>query len=244
MFKLKEIKLQVILFLSLFAVYLSIQTQDFAFLYTSLTAVAAALAAELIFSFLLTKRFSLSDSPIITGLIIGFVISSDERLWVFAAASIFAIGSKFLFRIKNKHIFNPAAFGSFLAIILFAANTQWKGTYLWIVLLPFGLYFIYKINKLELLSGYALVSLILFGIQAVIQKVPLWNIFGYFSYFFIFIMLIEPKTTPVKPKGKFLFGLGAGALIFILTQSGMMFDVELAGLLIMNMAVPLLNKIP
>lgn len=228
----------------LFAGYLSIQTKDVAFLYASLTAVAVALAAELIFSFLLTKKFSLSDSPIITGLIIGFVISSDERLWVFALASIFAIGSKFLLRIKNKHIFNPAAFGSFLVIILFSANTQWKGTYSWIALLPFGLYFIYKINKLELLSGYALTSLILFGGQAIIQKVPLWNIFGYFSYFFIFIMLIEPKTTPIKPKGKFLFGIGAGALIFVLTQAGMRFDVELAGLLIMNMAVPLLNKIP
>jgi Na+-translocating ferredoxin:NAD+ oxidoreductase RnfD subunit len=111
--------------------------------------------------------------------------------------------------------------------------------------LPFGLYFVYKIRKLEIIAGYAAVSLALFGIQALLQKIPLWHVFGYLSYFYIFVMVIEPKTTPVKPLGKLLFGAGVAGLIFVLTQLGAKFDVELCGLLIMNIAVPLvLKKIP
>ena len=63
------------------------------------------------------------------------------------------------------------------------------------------------------------------------------------SYFFIFIMLIEPKTTPLRPKGKVIFGVAVAALIFILTQLGVRFDVELSSLLALNLFVPLLNKI-
>lgn len=115
---------------------------------------------------------------------------------------------------------------------------------MWHILLPFGLYFISRIQKLEVLLGYGLTALGLFGIQAIMQNTPLLNIFGYLSYFYIFIMMIEPKTTPIKRRGKFIFGMGAAASIFILTESGARFDVELASLLILNLSVPLLNKMP
>lgn len=55
-------------------------------------------------------------------------------------------------------------------------------------------------------------------------------------------MLIEPKTTPVKPAGKIIFGAAVAILIFILTAAGVSFDVELAALLALNMLVPVLNK--
>ena len=60
---------------------------------------------------------------------------------------------------------------------------------------------------------------------------------------FIFIMVIEPKTTPVKKLGKYLFGSGIAALIFILTERGVKFDIELFSLLAMNLVVPFLNKV-
>jgi len=159
-------------------------------------------------------------------------------------ASFLAMCSKYLIHIHKKHLFNPAAFGIFLSVILFGASTQWKGTYMWYILIPFGAYFIFKIRKLEVLIGYGISALGLFGTQALMQKAPLLNIFGYLSYFFIFIMMIEPKSTPVKPAGKFIFGVGVAAFIFILTQFGVRFDAELCSLLILNLFVPLLNKIP
>ena len=87
---------------------------------------------------------------------------------------------------------------------------------------------------MEILAGYALVSLGLFGIQAILQNVPIVSVFGYLSYFFIFIMIIEPKTTPVKSAQKFIFGASLAGLIFVLTEMGVKFDVELFSLLAMN----------
>jgi len=43
---------------------------------------------------------------------------------------------------------------------------------------------------------------------------------------------------------KLIFGIGAAALIFVFVQAQVSFDAELAALLISNIFVPLLNKIP
>lgn len=239
----KSIKTQLIVYLACLALFLSIKDRDFMFLFSCLVAVISALSIEALFLYLRTRKFQITESAIISGLIIGFVLSSDEPWWKFVFASALAIISKHLIRIQKKHIFNPAAFGIFLTLVIFNSSTQWKGTYLWYVLVPFGLYFIYKIKKFEVLISYVFVSLALFGTQAVLAKVPVFHIFGYLSYFFIFVMMIEPRTTPVKPLGKYLFGSSVAGLIFVLTEIGAGFDVELFSLLAINASVLLLNKL-
>jgi len=239
-----SIKTKLILFLAGFAVFLSVKDRDAAFLLIMVVALISAIAADLTLSYLKDKKLSIPESSAISALIIGFVLASDNPWWITSLASLFAVSSKYLIRFNKRHVFNPAAFGIFLSIILFGANTQWKGTFLWYILLPAGLYFTYKIRKLELITGYLITALGLFGIQAVLNKVPLINIFGYLSYFYIFVMLIEPKTTPIKPLAKLTFGIGAAGLIFIFIQAQVSFDSELAALLILNFFVPLLNKIP
>jgi Na+-translocating ferredoxin:NAD+ oxidoreductase RnfD subunit len=241
--KIDSIKTQAILFLSAFAIFLSVKDRDAVFLFTTFIAVVFAALCESVFIFLKGKKPALTESSILSGLIIGFVIFRSQPWWIFALAAILAITSKYVLRFNNKHIFNPAAFGIFTAIILLRAQTQWQGTYDWYILAPAGLYAIIRIRKSELFFGYGVVTFILFGAQAVMQKVPVLNIFGYLSYFYIFVMIIEPRTTPVKPRAKWLFGASLAALIFVLTGTGVKFDVELASLLIMNMCVPLLNKL-
>jgi Na+-translocating ferredoxin:NAD+ oxidoreductase RnfD subunit len=240
---LRSVKNQLILYLVSFAVFLAVKDKDILFLAALIIAVISAAALESIILYLKTKAFQVTASSLITGLIVGYVLSSDEAGWKIIAASIFAILSKHLIRVRGRHIFNPAACGIFLAIVFLGVYTQWRGTFLWYILLPGGLYFSYKIKKIEVIAGYAIVALALFGAQAFFQKAPLWNIFGYLSYFYIFIMVVEPKTTPIKKMGKFIFGAGVAVLIFILTGWGVKFDVELFSLLAMNAAVPLANSL-
>ncbi len=244
MLNLKSVKTQLILYLIGFIVFLTLKDKASVFLFTCLIAVISAFVIESIILYLKTKKFQLTESSIITGLIIGYVISSDEVWWKFMLAVAFAIISKHLIVFKKKHLFNPAAFGIFLSLMILGVSTQWRGTYLWYILVPFGIYFMHKINKTEVVIGYFLVALLLFGIQAVIQKVNFWNVFGYFSYFYIFVMVIEPKTTPLQAKGKYLFGAGLAGLIFILTEVGVRFDAELFSLLVLNITVPILNLLP
>lgn len=243
MINLKSIKTQLIIFLACFALFLSIKEKDAIFLLTTFIAVISAVGVDTLILYLRNRRFTVTESSVISGLIIGYVLASDQPRWIFLLASISAIGSKHIIRIEKKHLFNPAAFGIFLAIILFGTQTQWKGTYLWYILVPAGLYFVYKIRKPEVIIGYGLASLILFGAQAVMQKINLLNMFGYLSYFYIFVMLIEPKTSPIKPLGKLLFGVGVAILVFIFTEMRAKFDAELCALLAFNSTVPFLNKL-
>lgn len=244
MFNLKSIKTQLILYLACFALFLAARDKDWAFLLAVLACVISTLAIETLILYFKTKKFQITESSIITGLIIGYVLSSDEMWWRFAFACFLAILSKHLIRFQKKHIFNPAAFGIFLTLIFLGASTQWRATYVWYILVPFGIYFAHRLKKLEIVIGYAIISLALFGIQAFLSGIPSGKIFGYFSYFYIFVMVIEPKTTPLRPPGKYLFGAGLAALIFILTEAGVRFDAELLSLLAANAAVPLLNRIP
>ncbi|MBI4706435.1 MAG: RnfABCDGE type electron transport complex subunit D [Candidatus Omnitrophica bacterium] len=239
----KSIKAQLIIYLFVFAVFLALKERDFAFLAAVAIAVIAAVSVESLILYFKTKKLQIAESSVITGLIIGCVVASDEAWWMFILAASLAISSKYILRFQKKHIFNPAAFGIFLTIILFGVPTEWKGTYLWYILVPFGIYFAYKIRKLEIVLGYTIISLLLFGTQDLLRELPLGNIFGYFSYFYIFVMVIEPKTTPVKSLEKYIFGAGLAVLIFVLTEAGARFDVELFSLLVMNASVPILNRI-
>lgn len=227
-------KNQLIIFLSVFAIYLSILDGNVDFLSAIFIAVFSAVFLDSMITYLKTRRLRIIDSSLITGLIIGYVISAGVPWWKFLLASIFAIGSKHLIRIKGRHLFNPAAFGIFLAVILLGVRTQWRGTNLWYILVPAGVYFAWKIRKLLIAGSYIFSSLILFGVYALVQKLPLLDVLKYQNYFFIFIMLIEPKTSPIRTKGKMIFSLAVAVLVFILTLCGVQFDVELFSLLVFN----------
>ncbi len=237
----KSIKAQLSIFLLLFALYLSFIGKDWLFLLSIGISIIAAVTTDFFITYLKTRKFIITESSIVSGLIIGYVISSGQPWWMIALASIFAISSKHFIRFKARHIFNPAGFGALITTFLLGASTEWKGAYLWYIIIPFGIYFVFKIRKQEIVTSYLIASFILFGVQAVIQNVQIFNILGYLNYFFIFIMLIEPMTTPMTYYGKIIFGSGAGVLIFILYALGIK-EAEILSLLCFNLIVPLVNK--
>ncbi len=241
--KLSSVKTQLIIFLTGLAIYIIAQGRGEKLIVSLIVAVVTAAAVEALAVYLKTKKFALSESSLITGLIIGLVAASNQEWWLVPAAAALAIVSKHLIRFNNKHLFNPAAMGIFLMVIIWHGQTEWHGTYLWPALVPAGLYFAWRFVKIEVLAGYLVVALSLFAITALARHDRLEHIFGYLSYFYIAIMLIEPKTSPIKVPGKYWFGAGAAAVIFILTETGVRFDAELAGLLAMNIFTPLLNGI-
>lgn len=157
----KSIKAQLVIYLTCLVIFLAIKDKSVIFLLTTGLAVFSALCVESAILYFRTKAFRLTSSSIITGLIIGCVLFSGQAWWKFLAASVLAILSKYLIVFKKKHIFNPAAFGIFLALILFGAYAQWRGTYAWYILLPCGVYFAQKIGKLKIVISYFLVSLAL-----------------------------------------------------------------------------------
>jgi Na+-translocating ferredoxin:NAD+ oxidoreductase RnfD subunit len=240
----RSIKVQINLFLIAFAVFLYLKEPHPAFLTGFFWAVFFSVLIEGILLFFKTRKFQITGSALTSGLIIGYVLSSGSPWWTFLAVAACAVGLKRVLLFHGKNLMNPAALGLFLAVLPFSGTTEWKGAYEWYLLVPAGLYFAYKIRKTEIVLGYFAMSLVFFVPQALEQGTPLINIAGYFNYFFIFIMLIEPKTAPATRWPKIVFGAEVACLVFLLTELGFPYEPELFALLIMNAFVPLLNEIP
>lgn len=237
-------KTQMLLFLLSFTVYLACTRKDPYSILLAIVISAYTVCLDGLLHYSQKKKLLFSESAGISGIIIAFVLSARNPWWLFFFAASVAILSKYFLRIKNRHVFNPAALGIMASIILFGGVTAWRGTYSWYILVPFGLYFAYRVRKIGLLIGYMLTTCILFGAACISEHASPFLVFGFVSYFYIFVMLIEPKTTPVRPWGKFLFGSAAALLIFVFTGMGVRFDAELATLLALNLTVPVLNALP
>lgn len=98
----------------------------------------------------------------------------------------------------------------------------------------------------EIPSGVLLSVLVLGGIADIVGAETEWtvlhHIFGGALLFGAFFIATDPVTSPLTPKGKFIFGLGVGALIMLLRlfsgyPEGVMFAV-----LLMNSVTPLINR--
>jgi len=240
----RSIKVQLNLFLIAFAVFLYVKEPNAALLAGFFWAILFSVLIEGTVLLLKTRKFQITDSALTSGLIIGYVLSAESPWWLFLAVAAFTVGLKRILRFRGKNLLNPAALGIFLAVLLLKGTTEWKGAYEWYILIPAGLYLVQKIRKMEIVWSYFAMSLALFIPQALMQGTPLTNIPGYFNFFFIFIMLIEPKTTPSTFGPKIAFGAGVALLVFILTEWGFRYEPELFALLVLNALVPWLNKIP
>jgi Na+-translocating ferredoxin:NAD+ oxidoreductase RnfD subunit len=243
MINLKSIKVQLNLFLVAFAIFLFLKEPNIVFLTGFFWAILFSVLLEGTFLYFKTKRFQTTESAFTSGLILGYVLSSESSWWMFLSAAVFAVGLKRLLRFRGKNLFNPAALGIFLTVFFLKGTTEWKGAYEWYVLIPAGFYIVYKIKKAGILGGYFAMSFLLFVPQALAQGSSLSDIPGYFNFFFIFIMLIEPKTTPPTRWSKMAFGAGVALLVFLLTEWGFRYEPELFALLILNALVPWLSKI-
>ena len=240
--KLTSIKVQLSLFLGLFAAYLTFAEKNFLFPLAIFIAILFSVASDTLINYLKNKKITVTESSIVTGLIIGYVLSNQESWLIIAMASIFAIVSKHVIRFRKSHIFNPAALGIFIVVLFFGAYTQWKVAYSWYILVPLGIYLASKIKRLSLIVSFFITSLFLYGPQAFLHNVSLVDIFGYLNYFFIFIMMIEPRTTPVRRRSKILFGMGVAAFIFAFYEFGVSLEAELYALLGVNFLGALLKK--
>jgi len=97
----------------------------------------------------------------------------------------------------------------------------------------------------EIPAGVVLSSFLLAGVGNWLGLTPftaLHHLVGGSLLFGAFFIATDPVTSPLTPKGKFLFGLGVGCLVILIRlfsgyPEGVMFAV-----LLMNAVVPLLNR--
>jgi len=183
-------------------------------------AVLAAVVVDLILAVILKHKIKFPDGAILTGLIIGLVLSSSIPFYQTAITAIVAILSKHFLKIKKKPIFNPAAFGLYFAILIFSSGQSWWGGFSllpsWCIvfLLIAGYLITEKVNKFPqvftFLGTYFLIYLIL-ALTPYSNTVDaldaLRNPFINSVLFLAFFMLTDPPTSPAKYKDQVWFGI-------------------------------------
>ncbi len=160
-------------------------------------------------------------SPLITGLSLSLLLRThDPALWLLAG--MLAIGSKFLLRVRGKHLFNPAAFA--IAVLVGAGGAwvspgQW-GVATWLVLLitSAGGMVLSRSGRLDTAVGF----LVCFGGLLLWRAwtlgdpwtIPLHQVQSGALLLFAFFMVTDPRSTPDSRLGRMLFVAAMSALAY------------------------------
>jgi ferredoxin-NADP reductase len=170
------------------------------------------------------------ESVYITALILTLIIpiTLPVNLLFLIGASVVAMAAKYLLVINKRHIFNPVA-ASVVAISLLSpehAATWWAGTPL---MLPFvlagGLLLLRKIQRGKMVSIFFVVYFLAIGASSLIFNgslvsiISLWQKSILYSpvFFFSFVMLTEPLTSPTTGKKRDYYSM-VTALFFSTPQ--------------------------
>jgi Na+-translocating ferredoxin:NAD+ oxidoreductase RnfD subunit len=240
--KVPSLNIRLSRFLILYGLGLAVLQKDIAFVLMTLNAVFFAMMSDAFLAYIHKQKWEFTDSSLITGLIVAFVLASHQAWWLVSLASIFAICSKYIFTINQKHIFNPAAFGIFLVMVILGARVEWHGAFLWYIMIPGAIYFVLQAKRIEIVISYSVMYLILFGFKIYFDHTSFADILRYTNYFFILIMLDDPLTSPHGRFGKIIFGVSVALLVFIFYVMKLRYEFYLTALLVGNLFVPWLNS--
>ena len=147
-------------------------------------------------------------SAYITGISVGILVRSPF-LWPYALGSLISIASKYVLRVKGRHLWNPSNFG--VSALLFLApatvtllSIQW-GNNLWpmVVIWVLGSVIVWRVGRLHISATYVASFLFFSFVRSAITGNP-WlasvaPITGPMYQLFIFFMVTDPKTT-VRPR--------------------------------------------
>jgi ferredoxin-NADP reductase len=161
------------------------------------------------------------ESVYISALILALILSpiksvSDLPLLFWAA--VLTMASKYILAINNKHIFNPVAVAVTLTALGFNGSASWWiGT---LSMLPFsllGLLIVRKIRRYDLVFYFFVASLVTMLGFSIIQGSNILTtlkqlMFSSPVFFFAFVMLTEPLTTPPTKSLQAAYGVLTGIL--------------------------------
>lgn len=167
-------------------------------------AIVAAIITEIILGRIFFGKWLNLASAYITGISVGILVRSPAY-WPFALGSVISIMSKYVLRIKGRHIWNPSNFG--IAVLLFLApetmailSIQWGNNLLPIVVIwTLGSIIIWRARRFHISATYVVSFLLFAFIRSWITGHP-WQaeiapITGPMYQLFVFFMVTDPKTT-------------------------------------------------
>ena len=177
----------------------------------TLLAIATSIIAECFLGRIFLGKWPHLASAYITGISVGILVRSPAY-WPFALCALISITSKYVLRVKDRHIWNPSNFG--ISALLFLAgdfvaslSIQW-GNFLapMLVIWALGAAIIWRLRRFHITGTYVMSFLVLEFLRAWMTHAP-WKseiapITGPEYQLFIFFMITDPRTTVRSKKGQ------------------------------------------
>jgi Na+-transporting NADH:ubiquinone oxidoreductase subunit NqrB len=166
-------------------------------------------------------------SAIITSLGISLLMKANSP-WLFLFAALFAIGQKFLVKIKGKHLWNPANFGIVLMILLsgeaWISPGQWgSGALLVFIIGSGGLAVLSHVKRLETGIAFILTLAFLEYCRTILYLGWEWDVLllklsSGSIWLFALFMITDPMTTPNARWPRIIWSMAVAGISFYLSN--------------------------
>jgi Na+-translocating ferredoxin:NAD+ oxidoreductase RnfD subunit len=167
-------------------------------------AIVAALVTELVLGRIFFGKWLNLASAYISGISVGILIRSPA-FWPYALCSVISIMSKYVLRVKDRHLWNPSNFGIVALLILApdsvaALSVQW-GNFIWpmLVIWVLGSIIIWRAKRFHISFTYVvsffLLALVRSWITGHTWLAEVAPITGPMYQLFVFFMITDPRTT-------------------------------------------------
>ena len=177
----------------------------------TLLAIVTSIGLELVLGRIFYHKWLHPASAYISGISVGILVRSPAY-WPYVLCAAISIMSKYVLRVKGRHIWNPSNFG--ISVMLFlAADTvaslsiQW-GNYLlpMLVIWVLGSVIIARLHRFHITGIYVASFLAFAFLRSWMTHSP-WQsevapITGPMYQLFIFFMITDPKTTVRTKRGQ------------------------------------------
>jgi len=193
----------------------------------TLLAILASIAVEIVLARIFVGLWPHLASAYITGISVGILLRSPA-LWPYGLCSAISITSKYVLRVKDRHLWNPSNFG--ISAMLFLAGSsvaslsiQW-GNYLWpmVVIWALGSMIIWRLRRFHITGTYVAAFLVFALLRSAMSGSP-WQsevapITGPMYQLFIFFMITDPRTTVRSKSGQVGVAVAVAMLETVLRQ--------------------------
>jgi Na+-translocating ferredoxin:NAD+ oxidoreductase RnfD subunit len=167
-------------------------------------AIVTAIGAEIVMGRITYGKWPHPASAYISGISAGILVRSPF-LWPYFLTSLISITSKYVLRVKGRHLWNPTNFGVSAAAFLAPAtitvlSIQWGNfvapmAVIWLL----GSVIVWRVGRAHISATYVASFLLFSWVRSAITGAP-WlaavaPITGPMYQLFIFFMVTDPKTT-------------------------------------------------
>lgn len=208
---------------TLFLVVTWITNKIFAFIFEAPTNVESVYISALILSLIFTP------------------LQSIHTVIPLAWVAVWTMASKYIFAIGKKHLFNPVAIAAVITSFAIGQSASWWVGSTWMapVVILGGMLIVRKIRRAELVLSFFLTALVTIAVFALakggnISATLQSNILHSSLFFFAFVMLTEPLTTPPTKRLQMIYGGLVGILFAPQMQIAGIFSTPELALIVGN----------